>query len=92
VASVAIPVVVFKVTLTWIYGSLLGVNRTNLLLTALVVAAAAAGVALAAAGVPVTACLLVIFLAPAMAILEDELAGHRRRAAALEKLGIEAQA
>ncbi|NYD77738.1 low temperature requirement protein A [Arthrobacter cupressi] len=90
VASVAIPVAVFKVTLTWIYGSLLGLNRTNLLLMALVVVAAAGAVALAAAGVPVTFCLLVILLAPAVAILEDELAGHRRRAKALEKLGTEA--
>ncbi len=90
VASVAIPVAVFKVTLTWIYGSLLGLNRVNLLLAFLVVAAAAAAVVLAAAGVPVTICLLVILLAPAVAIVEDELAGHRRRARALEKLDIEA--
>jgi len=89
VASVAIPVAVFKVTLTWIYGSLLGVNRANLLLTFLVLVAAAAAVALAAVNVPVTICLLVILAAPAAAILEDELVGHRRRARALEKLGIE---
>jgi len=89
VASVAIPVAVFKVTLTWIYGSLLGVNRANLLLTFLVVAGAAAAVGLAAVNVPVTICLLVILAAPAIAILEDELSGHRRRARALEKLGIE---
>ncbi len=89
VASVAIPVAVFKVTLTWIYGSLLGVNRANLMLTFLVLVAAAAAVALAAVNVPVTICLLVILAAPAAAILEDELVGHRRRARALEKLGIE---
>ncbi len=90
VASVAIPVAIFKVSLTWIYGTLLGLNRMNFLLTSLVLVACAAAVALAAAGVPVTVCLLVILLAPAVAILEDELAGHRRRARALEKLGVEA--
>jgi hypothetical protein len=38
----------------------------------------------------VTVCLLVILVAPAVAILEDELVGHRRRARALERLGLEA--
>jgi low temperature requirement protein LtrA len=86
VASVAVPVAIFKVALTWIYGNLLGINRFNLVLTLLVLVAGAASIALAAAGTPVTVCLLVIVLALAVAIVVDEVAGHRRRAEALEKL------
>ncbi|OFI38869.1 hypothetical protein BIU82_16940 [Arthrobacter sp. SW1] len=91
VASVAIPVAIFKVALAWVYGSLLGINRINVGLTSLVVVVSAASIGLAAAGVPVTACLLVIVVAPAVAIVVDELAGHRRRAAALEKIEAEAK-
>lgn len=86
VASIAIPVAIFKVALTTVYGTLVGVNRINVALTSLVAVAAAGSIALAAAGAPVTVCLLVIVLAPAVAIVVDERVGHRHRALAMERL------
>ncbi|MEE2523710.1 low temperature requirement protein A [Pseudarthrobacter sp. J75] len=86
VATVAIPVTIFKIALTWLYGSMAGYDPLNLGLTALVVGSSALAIALAAAGVPVTACLLVIVAGPAIMIVVDEIAGRPRRTKALARL------
>lgn len=86
VASVAIPVAVFKIALTWVYASLTVLDPRNLVMTAVVVASAGLGVALAAAGLPVTACLLVIVAGPAFVIVADEAAGRKWRQAGLARL------
>ncbi len=86
VATVAVPVAIYKVALTYVYGSLVGVDKLHLTTTGLVVLGSALSIALAAVNVPVTVCLLVIMLGPAVAIGIDEAVGHRHRAAALERL------
>lgn len=86
VASVAIPVAIFKVALTWIYGALAGFDPRNVVTTAVVVAAAGLSVILASAGLPVTGCLLVIVAGPAIVIVLDELAGRKSQTTALARL------
>ncbi len=86
VASVAIPVGIFKIALTWIYGTLTGFDRRNLMTTSVVVASAGLSVVLASAGMPVTVCLLMIVAGPAIVIVLDELAGRKWRTAALARL------
>lgn len=86
VASVAIPVAVFKVALTSVYGYLTGLDRMNVVLSAIVVASSGLAIVLAAAGLPVTLCLLVIVAGPAVVIVADEVAGRHARTKGLARL------
>lgn len=86
VATVAIPVAVFALTLTLLYTVMVGPDPLHLWLAAVVLALAGAAVGLAAAGVGVTWSLVLIMLGPAVTIVVDELVGHRHRAAALARL------
>ncbi|WP_458780192.1 low temperature requirement protein A [Arthrobacter sp. D3-16] len=90
VASIAIPVALFKASLTWLYSTMMGRDRHVIAVTVGVLGALAASVGLAAAGVSVPVCLLVIVLALAVPIVIDELHGSGRLDRALEKLEAEA--
>jgi low temperature requirement protein LtrA len=92
VASIAIPVALFKASLTWLYSMMMGPDRAVIAVAAGVIAALAASVGLAAAGMSVPACLLVIVLALAAPIVIDERRGSGRLDRALEKLEAEATA
>jgi low temperature requirement protein LtrA len=86
VASIAVPVALFKGSLTWLYSVMVGPDRTVITVAAGVLAALAASVGMAAAGVSVPVCLLVIVLALGMSIVIDERRGSDRLHHALEKL------
>ncbi|MCU6482313.1 low temperature requirement protein A [Arthrobacter sp. A2-55] len=86
VASVAVPVVVFMLTLTFLYGYLVSVDALHLWLCGALVALSTAAVLLAAAGVSMVGCLLLVLATPAATIIVDEWLGHRHRAAALARL------
>ena len=86
VATVAVPVAVFALTLTIIYAYMVGPEMLHAWLVAAAVALIGGAIALAATGADVTFCLLLILLAPAVSIVADELVGHSRRAAALARL------
>lgn len=86
VASVAVPVVVFALVLTFLQACLVAVDPLQLWLAAALLVCSAAAIALAAAGLPLTLCLALILAAPAAAVILDELVGHRNRAAALNRL------
>ena len=92
VASIAIPVALFKASLTWLYSMMMGPDRAVIAVASGVIAALAASVGLAAAGVSVPACLLVIVLALAVPIVIDERRGSGRLDRALGKLEAEATA
>ncbi|TPV49693.1 low temperature requirement protein A [Pseudarthrobacter phenanthrenivorans] len=92
VASVAIPVALFKGSVTWLYSVMVGADRTVISVAAGVLAATAAAVGLAAAGASVPVCLLVIVLALGASILVDERRGSERLHVALTKLEAEAAA
>ncbi|RKO22828.1 low temperature requirement protein A [Pseudarthrobacter phenanthrenivorans] len=92
VASVAIPVALFKGSVTWLYSVMVGAARTVISVAAGVLAATAAAVGLAAAGASVPVCLLVIVLALGASILVDERRGSERLHVALTKLEAEAAA
>ena len=91
-ASVAIPVALFKGSVTWLYSVMVGADRTVISVAAGVLAATAAAVGLAAAGAFVPVCLLVIVLALGASILVDERRGSERLHGALTKLEAEAAA
>jgi low temperature requirement protein LtrA len=86
VASIAVPVALFKVSLTWLYSVMVGPDRTIIAVAACVLVALAAAIGLAAAGASVPACLLVIVLALGISIVIDERRGSERLHQALEKL------
>lgn len=86
VASIAVPVAVFKVSLTALFSYMLGVDRGVLVGTAGVVVLLAGSVGLAAVGVSVPVCLLVVVLALAISIVIDERGGVARSEAALSRL------
>ncbi|MFC8041480.1 low temperature requirement protein A [Paenarthrobacter sp. NPDC057355] len=86
VASSAIPIIVFKVSLTTLYGSMLNADRELLWSTALVVIGLAASIAMAAAGASVPLCMLEMMLVLGLSIAYDERRGHKGRAAALRRL------
>jgi low temperature requirement protein LtrA len=90
VASIAIPVAVFKVALTWLYSVMMGPDRTVIAVAAGVVAVLASAVGLAALGASVPVCMLVIVLALAASIIIDERRGAERLHTALQKLESEA--
>jgi low temperature requirement protein LtrA len=86
VASIAIPVAVFKVALTWLYSVMMGVDRTVILVAAgiMVVLAGAVGLAILGASVPVA--MLVIVTGLALSIIIDERRGADRVHLALQRL------
>jgi len=86
VASIAVPVALFKGSLTWLYSVMVGKDRTIITVGACVLVALAGSVGLAALGVPLPVCLLVIVLALGMSIIVDERRGSERLHLALEKL------
>lgn len=86
VASVAVPVALFKVSLTALFSYMLGADRAILAGTGGVVVLLAGSVGLAAVGVSVPVCLLVIVLALAISIVIDERRGAERSEAALHRL------
>ena len=92
VASIAIPVALFKASLTWLYSMMMGADRAVIAVAAGVISALAASVGLAAAGMSVPACLMVIVLALAAPIVIDERRGSGRLDRALKKLEVEAAA
>ena len=86
VASIAIPVAIFKASLTVMFSIMICVDRTVVAVAAGVLAALAGSVGLAAAGVPVPVCLLVIVLALGASIVIDEKRGTHKMDAALEQM------
>jgi low temperature requirement protein LtrA len=86
VASIAIPVALFKVSLTWLYSVMICADRTVIAVAAGVLVSLAASVGLAAAGVSVPVCMLVIVLALGASIVIDERRGTGKMNAALERL------
>jgi low temperature requirement protein LtrA len=92
VASIAVPVGLFKGSLTWLYSVMVGRDRTVITVAGVVLMALAAAVGLAAAGVSVPVCLLVIVLALGASIVVDERRGSDRLHHALEKLEAETTA
>ncbi|MCO4264112.1 low temperature requirement protein A [Pseudarthrobacter sp. MDT3-26] len=86
VASIAVPVALFKVSLTWLFSVMICVDRTVIAVAAGVVAALAGSVGLATAGVSVPICLLVVVLALGVSIVIDEKRGTERMNAALEQM------
>ena len=91
VASVAVPVAIFKVSLTWLLSVMICVDRIVMAVAAGVIAAMAGSIGMAAAGVPVPACLLVIVLALGVSIAIDERRVAERMNTALEQLEKKAQ-
>jgi len=85
VASIAVPVALFKVSLTAMLSIMITVNRTVIAVAAGVLAALAGSVGLAAAGVSVPVCLLVIVLALGVSIVIDERLDRTKMSAALEQ-------
>jgi len=86
VASIAIPVAIFKASLTAMFSIMICVDRTVIAVAAGVLAALAGSVGLAAAGVSVPVCLLVIVLALGASIVIDEKRGTHKMDAALERM------
>ncbi|MCO4237289.1 low temperature requirement protein A [Pseudarthrobacter sp. MDT3-28] len=86
VASIAVPVALFKVSLTWLFSVMICVDQTVIAVAAGVVAALAGSVGLATAGVSVPICLLVVVLALGVSIVIDEKRGTERMNAALEQM------
>ncbi|MGJ0385696.1 low temperature requirement protein A [Paenarthrobacter nicotinovorans] len=86
VASIAIPIILFKVSLTTLYGIMLNPDRELLWSTAVVVLGLAGSIGMAAAGASVPLCMLEMMLALGLSIAYDERRGHKGRAAALRRL------
>ena len=92
VASIAVPVALFKLSLTWLYSVMVGADRTIITVAVCVLVALAGAVGLAAAGASVPMCLLMIVLALGVSIVIDERGGSERLQRALEKLEAETTA
>jgi low temperature requirement protein LtrA len=90
VASIVVPVALFKLSLTWLYSAMVGADRTIITVAAFVLVVLAGSIGLAAAGASVPVCLLVIVLALAASIVIDERRGSERLHQALQKLEAEA--
>ena len=86
VASIAIPIILFKVSLTTLYSIMLGPDRELLWSSTLVVIALAGSIAMAAAGASVPLCMLEMMVVLGLSIIFDERRGHKGRAAALRRL------
>lgn len=86
VLAVALPVLVFELTLFALYGYMM--REFEVLHIALIVATVlllAAALALAALGVSIGPCLIIVTLSPAVIVVGYETIGHRQAAAALER-------
>jgi low temperature requirement protein LtrA len=92
VASIAVPVALFKISLTALFSVMTCIDRTVIAVAAGVVMVLAGTVALAAAGVSVPACLLVIVLALGASIVIDERRGTERLQEAMDTLEQQAKA
>jgi len=90
VASIAIPVALFKAALTWLYSVMMGPDRTVIAVAAGILVVLAGTVGLAAAGASVPVCMLVMVLALGASIVIDERRGAERLQAALHRLEAEA--
>jgi low temperature requirement protein LtrA len=78
VLSVALPVGIFVLLVLGLYALLVrSFDRWHVVLGLLTVAVLAAAVVAAIAGVPMTACLLIASLAPAVGVIGFEVLGHR---------------
>lgn len=86
VASIAVPVILFKVSLSTLYSIMLGPDRELLWSSALVVIALAGSIAMAAAGASLPLCMLEMMVVLGLSIIFDERRGHKGRAAALRRL------
>lgn len=86
VASIAIPVILFKVSLSTLYSIMLGWDRELLWSSTLVVIGLAGSIAMAAAGASVPVCMLEMMVVLGLSIIFDERRGHKGRAAALRRL------
>ncbi|KRE68414.1 hypothetical protein ASG92_00590 [Arthrobacter sp. Soil736] len=86
VASIAVPVALFKLSLTWLFSVMICADRTVIAVAAGVLVVLAGTVALAEAGVSVPVCLMVIVAALGASIVIDERRGTERLGAALEHL------
>jgi low temperature requirement protein LtrA len=86
VATIAVPVALFKVSLTALFSVMTCVDRVLIAVTTGVVVVLAGSVALAAAGVSVPVCLLIIVAALAASIVIDERRSTDLLHAALERL------
>jgi hypothetical protein len=74
-----VPVAVYVGLIYVLYGLMVRAwDGWHLLLAALTAAVLVAAVASAAAGVPMTACLLIVTLAPVVSVVGFEILGHRR--------------
>lgn len=83
VLSVAIPVAVYVALIFVLYGLMTRTwDALHLLLAGATMAVLIAAVACALLGVPMTACLLVLTLGPAVSVVGFEVIGHRRAAVA----------
>ena len=86
VLSVAVPVGVYVGLVYLLY---LRMVRTwdvlHVVLLVLTIGTLAAAVVAASAGVPMTACLLIVTLAPVVSVVGFEIIGHRHMSAALER-------
>lgn len=86
VLSVAVPVGVYVGLIFVLYGLMARTwDVLHVVLLVLTVGTLAAAVIAASAGVPMTACLLIVTLAPLVSVVGFELVGHRHMAAALAK-------
>jgi low temperature requirement protein LtrA len=86
VASIAVPVAVFKLALTWLYSTMMGPDRTVLAVAAGIMVVLAGAVAMAALGASVPVCMLVMVLGLAASIVIDERRGAERLHTALQRL------
>jgi len=86
VLSVAVPVGVYVGLIFVVYGLMARTwDVLHVVLLVLTVGTLAAAVIAASAGVPMTACLLIVTLAPLVSVVGFELIGHRHMAAVLAK-------
>jgi low temperature requirement protein LtrA len=86
VLSLAVPVGLYLLGIFWLYTVLYHeVHRFHLLLLALTAAVLAGALVLAVVGVPVTVCLLVVMLAPAVSVVGYEVHGYKHVADALQR-------
>lgn len=78
VASVAVPVLAFILTLMWLYGRLIRTFDTlHIVMVAVMATLLVGALGMASAEVPMGWCLLVAMAAPSVAVVLYETVGHR---------------
>jgi len=86
ITAVAVPVLIFSVTLFWLYTYLVQeFDPFHIALFAATVLLLALAIVLAASGASIGLCLILVTLAPAVIVVGFETIGHRHEAAALER-------